>query len=150
MNLSHSVVNGLRTYDIPAPLCLAMLRRVEETRPHSYPEPGKVAAVALTTRGNVYEGVSYHTGIMALTMHAEATALAHAAIHGEREIVAITGPNCHACKQLIWESAINSGIDVIVIMRDGERLLTVPISAMMPYSWPANPWSRGTSEDSDR
>jgi len=31
---------------------------------------------------------------MTLTMHAEATALAHAAIHGEREIVDIIGPNC--------------------------------------------------------
>ena len=77
---------------------------------------------------------------MALTMHAEATALAHAAIHGEKEIIAITGPNCHACKQLIWESAVNSGIDVVVILREGDHLLTLPISSMMRYGWPENPW----------
>ena len=72
-----------------------------------------------TARGNRYAGVSYHTAIMALTMHAEATALAHAAIHGEREIIAITGPNCQACKQLIWESGITAGIDIVVIMAGG-------------------------------
>ena len=73
-------------------------------------------------------------------MHAEATALAHAAIHGEQEIVAITGPNCQACKQLIWESGINAGIDIVVIMEEGEQLLCVPISAIMPYAWPVNHW----------
>jgi hypothetical protein len=50
-------------------------------------------------------------------MHSEATALTNAAIHGEKDIVAITGPNCHICKQLIYESSLNSGIDVLVIIK---------------------------------
>jgi cytidine deaminase len=140
MELPFSYLNGMRVYNIPQATCEEMLRRAEATRPHSYPQPNKVAAVVLTARGNMYEGVSYHTEIMALTMHAEATALAHAAIHGEQEIIAITGPNCHACKQLIWESSVNSGIAVVVIMREGDRLLKVPISTMMQYGWPENPW----------
>ena len=143
MEYPYRVADGLRVYDIPDAVAAAMLRLVAETRPNSYPEPDKVAAVVLTAQGTMYAGVSYHTAIMALTMHAEATALAHAAIHGEKEIIAITGPNCHACKQLIWESAVNSGIDVVVIMRDGADLLRIPISAMMPYGWPENPWRAG-------
>lgn len=71
-----------------------------------------------------------------LTMHCEATALAHAAIHGEKDIVAITGPNCHMCKQLIYESSLNSGIDVAVIIEEEGDIKQIPISEMMPYAWP--------------
>ncbi len=126
---------------LPDDLCRDMLAEVAAMRANSYPTPQRVAAVVLTARGNRYAGVSYHTAIMALTMHAEATALEHAAIHGEREIVAITGPNCQACKQLIWESGVNAGIDIVVIMEEGDRLIQVPISAMPPYAWPANRWA---------
>ncbi len=141
MELPYTVHDGLRRHVIPTDRCRDMLAEVAATRANSYPEPQKVAAVVLTARGNRYAGVSYHTAIMALTMHAEATALAHAAIHGERAIVAITGPNCQACKQLIWESSLNAGIDIIVVMEEGEQLLRVPISAMMPYAWPTNHWA---------
>jgi cytidine deaminase len=140
MEFSYVMVDGLRVYDIPDAICEDLLRQVEAARPHSYPLPDKVAAVTLTARGTTYAGVSYHTGVMALTMHAEATALAHAAIHGDKELVAITGPNCHACKQLIWESSINAGIDMVVVMRQGDQLLKVPISRMMQFAWPENHW----------
>ncbi len=68
-----------------------MLRLVTETRRNSYPDPDKVAAVVLTVLGTMYAGVSYHTAIMALTMHAEATALAHAAIHARRKLSPSSG-----------------------------------------------------------
>lgn len=132
MELTYTVHDGLRRYDIPDVLCRDMLAEGVATRANSYPTPQKVAAVILTALGNRYAGVSYHTAIMALTMHAEATA---------REIVAITGPNCQACKQLIWESGVNAGIDIVVIMAEGNQLLRVPISALMPYAWPANHWA---------
>ncbi len=104
---------------------------------HTYPEPGKGYAVALLTKaGNVYEGVSYLSRTQTLTMHSEATALAHATIHGETDIVAITGPNCHICKQLIYESSLHSGIDVLIIIKDGNKVRQVPISELMPYPWP--------------
>lgn len=144
MNLAYTLVDGMRVYDIPETVCREMLRRAEAIRRNSYPEPHKVGAVVLTEQGKLYEGVSYHTAIMALTMHAEATALAHAAIHGEKEIIAITGPNCHACKQLIWESSVNAGVAIVVIMAEGDKLLKVPITAMMQYGWPENRW-RGVS-----
>jgi cytidine deaminase len=71
-----------------------------------------------------------------LTMHSESTALAHAAIHGETDVVAITGPNCHICKQLIYESGLRSGIDIVVIIEEDGVIKQLPISTMMPYPWP--------------
>jgi len=117
-------------------LCQKMFEVVEKSLINCYPKPNKVSAAVLTKPGNIYPGVSYHTDIMALTMHAEATALAHAAIHGEKEIIAITGPNCHACKQLIWENAVKSGIDIQVVFKEKSRFKIVPISKMMLFPWP--------------
>jgi len=85
---------------------------------------------------NIYTGVSYLSDTETLTMHSEATALAHAAIHGEKDIVAITGPNCHICKQLIYESGLRSGIDVVVVIGEDNQIKQIPISKMMPYPWP--------------
>ncbi len=108
---------------------------------NAYPKrerPGYAVAV-LTKKGNLYAGVSYGSDTLTLTMHSEATALVHAAIHGETEIVAITGPNCHICKQLIYESSLRSRIDTLVVMREGKGFKTMPISQMMPYPWPEKP-----------
>jgi len=90
----------------------------------------------MTKSGNIYIGVSYKSDTETLTMHSEATALAHAAIHGEKEIVAITGPNCHICKQLIYESSLCSGIDIVVVIEEDGKIKQIPISKMMPYPWP--------------
>lgn len=114
-----------------------MLDRAEAIRINTYPMPGKGYVVSvLTDKGNIYEGVSYVSDTMTLTMHCEMTALAHAAIHGEHNIVAITGPNCHMCKQLIWESALRSGIDIQIIMEEDGEIKRVPISSLMQYPWP--------------
>ena len=45
--------------------------------------------------------------------------------------------HCHMCKQLIWESALNSGIDIQVVMEHGDEIRKVPISSIMPYAWPS-------------
>jgi cytidine deaminase len=104
---------------------------------YTYPEPNSGYAVALlTATGSIYEGVSYKSDTYTLTMHSEVTALANAAIHGEKEIVAITGPNCHICKQLIYESSLNSGIDIVVIIEEAGEIKQIPISELMPYPWP--------------
>jgi cytidine deaminase len=69
-------------------------------------------------------------------MHGEAVALAVAAQYGDTRIVAITGPNCHNCKQLIWESSIRSKIDTLVIIEEEGKIKKIPISELMPYPWP--------------
>jgi len=119
-----------------------MLLRADAAKANTYPESGGYAVCVLSDQGNVYEGISYKSATLTLTMHSEATALANAAIHGEKNIIAITGPNCHICKQLIWESALQSGIDVQVIIPDGDTVTFVPISEMMPYPWPGEDGSK--------
>lgn len=124
-------------YELTEEECRKLLAAGDEAMANTYPKSGEGYAVALMTRqGNVYTGVSYKSDTATLTMHSEATALAHAAIHGEKDVVAITGPNCHICKQLIYESSLHSGIDVVVVMEEGGRIKQVPISTMMPYPWP--------------
>lgn len=114
-----------------------LLSRAKAALQNTYPEPGGYAVAVLTDAGNIYEGVSYNSDTQTLTMHSEATALAHAAVHGEKNVIAITGPNCHICKQLIWESALRSGTDIIIVMEVEEDVISyVSISELMPYPWP--------------
>lgn len=113
-----------------------MFKSAAAAKANTYPESGSYAVAVLTKSGFVYQGVSYRSDTYTLTMHAEATALAHAAIHGEKEIVAITGPNCHACKQLLWEHSLRSGIDIQVIIGNTDDYTLIPISQQMPFPWP--------------
>ena len=114
-----------------------MLKRAEDTLSRTYPTPFQGYAVCLYTKaGNFYDGASYNSDTQSLTMHSEASALANAALHGETDIVAITGPNCHICKQLIWESSLRSGIDTLIVLREDNQTKLIPISELMPYPWP--------------
>lgn len=129
----------LKAYEISVDVARQMLDRANAVKVNTYPLANNGYAVAvLTAKGNIYEGVSYKSDTYTLTMHCEMTALANAAIHGERDVVAITGPNCHMCKQLIWESALNSGFDIQIIMEEDGAIKHVPISTMMPYPWPTS------------
>jgi cytidine deaminase len=127
----------LSTPHISDAQAVGLLERAAATMARTYPiaNTGYSAAV-LAEDGAIYEGASYLSQTQTLTMHGEMVALAHAAIHGAKRIVAITGPNCHICKQLIWESALHSGIDVQVILEKAGTVLRVPISTLMPYAWP--------------
>ena len=125
------------TYELSEAECRALIVAGDRAMENTYPEKGRGYAVALMTKaGNIYEGISYRSDTETLTMHSEATALAHAAIHGEKDVVAITGPNCHICKQLIYESTLRSGIDIVVVIEEKDQIRQVPISEMMPFPWP--------------
>jgi cytidine deaminase len=137
--MTEKIINQKRRYELTREECEKLFILAEEAMNNTYPVKNQGYAVALLTKaGNYYTGVSYSSDTETLTMHSEATALAHGAIHGETEIVAITGPNCHICKQLIYESSLKSGIDVVVIVKDGDNFLQIPISTLMPYPWPSN------------
>jgi len=124
-------------YELTEEECRKMLQVAKEAMVNTFPDSNKGFTVAVMTKaGNIYPGVSYNSDTYTLTMHAEATALAHAAIHGEKDIVAITGPNCHICKQLIYESSLKSSIDVVVIIEEDNQIKQIRISEMMPYPWP--------------
>ena len=136
--MNQSIGNGKRTYSLTQKECRNLLDTANDALKFTYPTPKKGYAVALKTEaGNIYIGVSYGSDTETLTMHAEATALAHAAIHGETQIVAITGPNCHICKQLIWESSLRSGIDTVIVHQENGEIKQTPISKLMSSPWPA-------------
>ncbi|HLD24454.1 MAG TPA: hypothetical protein VJB96_00910 [Patescibacteria group bacterium] len=133
----YRMVQGRKLYDIPDDVCQDLLAKARAALKQCYPKPGEGYAVALLTKkGSIYTGASYGSDTATLTMHSEAVALAHAAQHGETEIIAITGPNCHICKQLIWESSLRSGIEIQVIVQEGTKVKKVPITSLMPHPWP--------------
>lgn len=136
-DLNYTTENGRKLYGIPDEICEQLLEKGDQALAQCYPNAREGYAVAvLTTNGNIYTGASYGSETQTLTMHSEPVALSHAAQHGEKEIVAITGPNCHICKQLIWESSLNSGIEIVVIIKEEGILKKIPISKIMPYPWP--------------
>lgn len=134
-------INGKRVYSIDKATCEKMLKIARNALHNSFTANKKYAyaVAALTKKGNIYPGVSYCSDTFTLTMHSEATALAHAAIHGEKEIIAITGPNCHICKQLIYENSLRSKIDIVIVIREKGKIRQVPISSLMPFAWPKKP-----------
>jgi len=135
--LSHTTSKGRKLYDISDELCEQLLDEGEKALEQCYPKSGEGYAVSvLTSKGKIFTGASYKSETYTLTMHSEAVALAHATQHGEREVVAITGPNCHICKQLIWESSLNSGIEIVIVIKEDGIIKKVPISEMMSYPWP--------------
>lgn len=135
--MTYTESEGRKLYNIPDEVCEELLEKGEEALSECYPKSREGYAVAvLTSQGNIYTGASYGSDTYTLTMHSEAVALAHAAQHGEREIIAITGPNCHICKQLIWESSLHSGIEILIIIKEDNKIKRIPISQLMPYPWP--------------
>jgi cytidine deaminase len=133
----EKIIGNKKIYKLNKEECRKLLKAANKAMINTFPESNNGYAVALMTRaGNVYAGISYSSDTRTLTMHSEATALAHAAIHGEKEIAAITGPSCHICKQLIYESSLRSGIDTVEIIEENGKIEQVPISKMMPYPWP--------------
>lgn len=135
--MKGKILDGKKIFKLTKRECEILFRSADHALKNTYPNPNKGFAVALMTeQGNVYTGISYQSDTQTLTMHSEATALAHAAIHGETEIVAITGPNCHICKQLIHESSLRSGIDIVVVIKEKNKIKQIPISELMPYPWP--------------
>lgn len=117
--------------------CSSLFKVAKEALKHTFPKAYSGYSVSLMTKsGNIYSGSSYGSDTATLTIHSEASALAHATNHGETNIVAITGPNCHICKQLIWESSLRSGIEIVVLIKEDGKVKQIPISELMPYPWP--------------
>ena len=137
MEIINSEQDKFIRYQLSSEECADLITAATKALKFTFPNPGEGFAVALLTdKGHIYTGASYVSDTHNLTMHGEAVALAAAAQQGETRIVAITGPNCHNCKQLIWESSIRSQIDTVVIIKEAGNVKQVAISEMMPYPWP--------------
>lgn len=127
---------------------------IEEARKalnNPYPKDAKTvySAAVLTKNGNIYSSAQYFSDTYSLTLHAEQAALAHAAAHGEGEIVAIAITSneklekgefcysCHMCKQLFYESQRRSGIPMLLIFfNSNEEIQEIKLDNMISYSWP--------------
>ncbi|MFC1750811.1 hypothetical protein ACFL2V_18625 [Pseudomonadota bacterium] len=115
-----------------------------------YPKNSKTAyaAAVLTNDNNIYSSAQYFSDTYSLTLHAEQGALAHAAAHGESDIIAIaitsneTSPNlcypCHMCKQLLWESRLRSSLSMslIIFNQQGKKEI-LDLDEVINYPWPA-------------
>ncbi|KKP69245.1 hypothetical protein A2X44_02555 [candidate division CPR3 bacterium GWF2_35_18] len=125
-------------YELTESECKNLFAKQQACLKNTYPHKGKggYSSAVMTVLGHIYEGASYESDTQSLTMHGEAVAFTHANLHGESEVIAITGPNCHICKQLIWESSLRSKIDIIVVIREEGKIKQIPISDLMPYPWP--------------
>ncbi len=114
------------------------------------PEDMRFGAAVLTQKGNIYSSGQYYSDTYSLTLHAEQAALAHAAAHGEYDIVAIvvTGNEtaggddsiypCHMCKQLLWESSLRSKQNTEIILLDerGNVLERLKLREIINFPWP--------------
>ena len=112
--------------------------------------PTAYSAAVLTEKGNIYSACSYVSDTFTLTLHGEQSVLAHAAAHGEQDIVAIAitsneklpkgefTPPCHMCKQVLYESSLHSGLPMLIILvnQHGETK-EIDLSEIMPLPWPA-------------
>lgn len=112
------------------------------------PEDMRFGAAVLTKKGNIFSSGQYYSDTYSLTLHAEQSALAHAAAHGEYAIVAIaiTGNEpgdsiypCHMCKQLLWESYLRSKENTELMMVDerGKVLKRLKLLDIINYPWPS-------------
>ncbi len=110
----------------------------------------RFGAAVLTKKGNIYSSGQYYSDTYSLTLHAEQAALAHAAAHGEYDIItiAVTGNQplspkdsiypCHMCKQLLWENHLRSkqNIKIISVNDKGEILGSLKLLDIINYPWP--------------
>jgi cytidine deaminase len=107
-------------------------------------------AAARSESGAIYASSAFWSVTLALALHGEQAALAHAAAHSDRRIVAIACVSsedpagkrychpCGICKQLMYENATDSGIDMEVLMANLEGDAIVRrISEIVPFPWPS-------------
>lgn len=117
--------------------------------PYALQNNSQYSAAVLTKQGNIFSAISYFSDTYTLTLHGEQAALAHAAFHGEGDILAIavaskedkkegefTNP-CHLCKQLMYESQRRSKTPMLVILtNDHNETKEVQLDEMISFPWP--------------
>ena len=134
--------------DLQQELISAAIKALDGSHPQN-PANLKFGAALRTESGMIYSSSAFWSVTLALALHGEQAALAHAAAHSERRIVAIACVStedsegrrychpCGICKQLMYESALDSGIDMEVLMANlkGDAIIE-RISTIVPYPWP--------------
>ena len=115
--------------------------------PYPKDSKGVFAAAVLTTTNKIFASAQYFSDTYSLTLHAEQAALAHAAAHGQGEIIAIAITSnqqdqpmaypCHMCKQLLWESHLRSKQPMTIIVFDQQgNQEQLNLDDIINYPWP--------------
>ena len=128
-----------------------LIKEAKKALNNPYPKDAKTvySAAVLTKTGNMYSSAQYFSDTYSLTLHAEQAVLAHAAAHGEGEIIAIAITSneklkkgefcycCNMCKQLLYESQRRSGISMMLIFfnQNGD-VQELKLNNMISYPWP--------------
>ena len=129
----------------------SLIEEAKKALNNPYPKDTKTVytAAVLTTKGNIYSSAQYFSDTYSLTLHAEQSALAHAAAHGEGEIVAVAITSneqlkkgefcysCHMCKQLFYESQRRSGVPMtLFFFNQNGDVQELKLDDMVSYPWP--------------
>jgi len=125
------------------------IRAIDRSHPAN-PGNRRFGSALQTSSGSVFSSSAFWSDTLSLTLHAEHAALAHAAAHNDRQVVAIASvstedehgeTHCHPCgicKQLIYENSLSSGIDILVLMANLKGKFTARhISELDLFPWPA-------------
>jgi len=128
-----------------------LIEEAKKALKNPYPKNTKTvySAAVITMAGNIYSSAQYFSDTYSLTLHAEQSALAHAAAHGEGAILAIAITSneklnkgefcysCHMCKQLFYESQRRSGIPMaLIFFNNNGDIEELKLDDMISYSWP--------------
>jgi cytidine deaminase len=121
---------------------------IERSHP-SNPKNLRFGSALQTTSGNIFSSSAFWSDTLSLVLHAEHAALAHAAAHNDRLVVALACVStedergdkychpCGICKQLIYENSLNSGIDTLVVMANLKgKFILKRISEISLFPWP--------------
>lgn len=130
-------------------LIRAAIRAIDGSHPAN-PRNRRFGSALQTSSGQVFSSSAFWSDTLSLTLHAEHAALAHAAAHNDRQVVAIASVSsedergetychpCGICKQLIYENSLSSGIDIVVLMANLKgKFITRHISELDSFPWPA-------------
>lgn len=102
------------------------------------------AVVRSAASGNIFSSGQYSSFNHSTNIHAEMSALTHAAMAGEPDIdvlaIASTSKDravpCGVCRQVMMEHSTRTGRDFDVVMVSGDGWFNVAkISELLPYSW---------------
>jgi len=128
-----------------------LIEEAKNVLKNPYPKDAKTvySAAVLTKTGNIYSSAQYFSDTYSLTLHAEQAALAHAAAHGEGEILAVAVTSneklekgefcycCNMCKQLLYESQHRSGILMtLIFFNQNGDIQELKLNDMISYPWP--------------
>ena len=117
-----------------------MLKKAKEVSQNAYAPYSrfKVGACILTDTGNIYTGCNFENASYGLSICAERNAIGSAVAAGEKKIraIAVYSPaqdNCYpcgACRQVIYEFAFQTGVDVIT--ENNGKLVLTTITELLP------------------